>query len=330
MKTPSRPHSQDTAALRSIVEEQVQHELQQLSAQEGFLNVVERLRAQYPDYLDAESPDSSLDSPWVETSPSPLSAEGIAAAECEAGSWTLPPKVPGNEVLGDSLPPKLAAMGSSSSAGAIATKMCLVAAAVGAIWIGLDRLDSTYPEIEVLDSSHTAAVDDPFRDLQALEFVLIPDAAPKDAPVDPSPVPPEKPPKAPVKTSPEDELRRLERRAQKAWKNDDLAQAAQLYHQIIGLDASGQFSEPAWGDLMLLAQEGRTALDKRQIWRGYLEQFPQGRFADDARAGLCRSAPLAAKRCWSGYLKKHPDGAYRAEAQQQLSSNRDDRGATKP
>ncbi|MCA9634570.1 MAG: hypothetical protein KC420_00860 [Myxococcales bacterium] len=52
------------------------------------------------------------------------------------------------------------------------------------------------------------------------------------------------------------------------------------------------------------------------VWEEYLRRFPRGRYADDARAGLCRRADDAdASECWRRYLEAFPRGTHRAEAE---------------
>lgn len=114
----------------------------------------------------------------------------------------------------------------------------------------------------------------------------------------------------------EERLRGLEKRAQQAWRRGDFAAAVRDYRSIIKLDRTGSFSEPAWGDLLLLARRDKSLKRRREIWREYLWHAPKGRFADDARAGLCRSASKEAASCWIKYLKMHPKGAHRKEALQ--------------
>ena len=74
-------------------------------------------------------------------------------------------------------------------------------------------------------------------------------------------------------------------------------------------------AEAAYGDLFAL--ERRLGGDAVTLWRAYLRQFPRGRYADDARAGVCRREPAADRgQCWTEYLAAHPDGAHRREAEQ--------------
>jgi len=45
--------------------------------------------------------------------------------------------------------------------------------------------------------------------------------------------------------------------------------------------------------------------------------FPEGRFADDARAGLCRRDASDRPACWRAYLEAFPEGSYRAQAERE-------------
>lgn len=115
-------------------------------------------------------------------------------------------------------------------------------------------------------------------------------------------------------TLPTDRARELSDRAAAAWRAGDRATAESLYLEVTRVAGHSTLAELAWGDLFALAtQRGdRGALAKR--WRGYLRAFPRGRYVDDARAGLCRSASDP-RSCWSRYLVELPSGSYRAEAE---------------
>lgn len=112
----------------------------------------------------------------------------------------------------------------------------------------------------------------------------------------------------------------LEDQAQAMWQRGELAAAEQLYREIIRIAGSSARAELAYGDLFALTRQIRGAEGQAAAWRGYLKAFPDGRFADDARAGLCqRSAPDERAACWAEYLERHPAGAQRRQAEAALS-----------
>ncbi|MGH1348576.1 MAG: tetratricopeptide repeat protein [Nannocystales bacterium] len=108
----------------------------------------------------------------------------------------------------------------------------------------------------------------------------------------------------------------LETEAMAAWKAGNLSRAESLFRTIIRRAGRGTKAELAYGDLFALEKQRGGAAKQAQIWRQYLRRFPQGRYADDARAGLCmRTSGEAASTCWSKYLAKHPRGAHAKRAQ---------------
>ena len=110
-------------------------------------------------------------------------------------------------------------------------------------------------------------------------------------------------------------LRELEERAKARWAAGDLRGAEKLLEEIVSRGGTSRRAELAFGDLFTIALRIHKTSRQRQLWRRYLKRFPRGRYADDARAGLCRSA-AASKRgaCWKAYLQDWPTGSYRAEA----------------
>jgi hypothetical protein len=116
-------------------------------------------------------------------------------------------------------------------------------------------------------------------------------------------------------------LEQLEAEALAAWRAGDLASAERRMHAIA---RSGRTSraELAYGDLFSLARQRRGAAGQVAMWREYLRRFPRGRFADDARGGLCRRAEDAdsARSCWTDYLRHHPSGTYATEASRWTSA----------
>lgn len=110
-----------------------------------------------------------------------------------------------------------------------------------------------------------------------------------------------------------DRLRTLSDEARRLWRAGDRGGAEAKFLEVVRAGGRTPLAELAWGDLFALARqmgdEGRLA--KR--WRGYVAKFPRGRYADDARAGLCRSSKTPGA-CWAAYLRDFPQGSYRTEA----------------
>lgn len=112
----------------------------------------------------------------------------------------------------------------------------------------------------------------------------------------------------------------LEDEAQLLWQKGELAAAERKYREILALPGAGARAELAYGDLFALARQLRGGDGQAAVWREYLGRFPSGRFADDARAGLCRRSPTDARAaCWQGYLEHHPTGAHRKQAEAALA-----------
>lgn len=117
------------------------------------------------------------------------------------------------------------------------------------------------------------------------------------------------------RAEPADWYATMEARAREAWKRGDLAEAESLFRRIIRRAGRGRHAELAYGDLFALVRQRRGTKGQTELWREYLGRFPRGRFAEDARAGLCRRAKEDDRRaCWSDYLRTHPSGAHGVEA----------------
>ena len=112
-------------------------------------------------------------------------------------------------------------------------------------------------------------------------------------------------------------LDELEARAQALWRAGDLDGAEKLLREVIRRSRRGVRVELAYGDLFAIARQRGGASAQVAIWREYLRRSPDGRFADDVQAGLCRHAPAAeAADCWAEYLRARPRGAHVKEARQ--------------
>lgn len=118
-------------------------------------------------------------------------------------------------------------------------------------------------------------------------------------------------------------LRQLDARAQAALAAGDRELADRLYAQIITRGQQQPLVELAYAERFSLAR-ARGAAQQRVLWRAYLQTFPRGRFADDADAGLCRTAPAQDKaRCWGAYAEQFPTGAYRDHAERWVARGDD-------
>lgn len=108
----------------------------------------------------------------------------------------------------------------------------------------------------------------------------------------------------------------LEDEAQVLWARGELAAAEQKFREVLRISGGTRRAELAYGDLFALARQMHGADGQAVVWREYLGKFPDGRFADDARAGLCqRTAESERAACWREYLVRHPDGAHRGPAE---------------
>jgi len=165
------------------------------------------------------------------------------------------------------------------------------------------RIDDT-PAPSVLPRSRVPAP-------APLEVVIV-----KEAPV---PVLPSTPRKPSVSTT--DRLIALDRDARTAWKRGDLQAAEAGLAAIVQRGGRRSLVDLAYGDLFEIARQRRDRAREAQLWQQYLRRFPDGRFADEARAGLCRRATGAqASACWQRYLDERPHGTYRDHARAALRS----------
>jgi len=124
--------------------------------------------------------------------------------------------------------------------------------------------------------------------------------------------------------SPRRSLAALSAEAKEAWHAGDLDKAERLLRVVTARGGRSGRVQDAFADRFLIAHQRGQKKQRRQLWRSYLRRFANGRYADDARAGLCRESG-ADKRaaCWSAYLRELPTGSYRSEAHRQLgASNR--------
>ena len=119
-------------------------------------------------------------------------------------------------------------------------------------------------------------------------------------------------------------LEELDAMAHAAWRAGDLTEAERLFRRLAKRAGTGRLGDLAYGDLFTLARQRKEPGTEAKLWREYLRRFPEGRFADDARAGLCRRAAGEAQvACWERYLADEPHGAHRAQARRALEAGRD-------
>ncbi len=124
-----------------------------------------------------------------------------------------------------------------------------------------------------------------------------------------------------ARVSQKNELRRLDRRARAQWRAGDLRAAERSFRKLIELGGRHRLVDLAFGDLFSLSRQLYGEHAQPRLWREYLARFPRGRFADDARAGLCtRARGEAQDRCWSRYLRYFPDGAHSREARRRVDA----------
>lgn len=154
------------------------------------------------------------------------------------------------------------------------------------------------------------------------------EVAPIEA-ADPDPKPQPKPSTHARKSRAErrdEALRTLDDEAQRLLEAGDLVQADQALRTIVRRGGKSGLAQLAYGDLFTLAHRTGDRGEQRALWQQYLEAFPRGRFADDARAGLCRHAPANEQGgCWRRYLADFPTGAYHRQAMRAHASADGDR-----
>jgi hypothetical protein len=128
----------------------------------------------------------------------------------------------------------------------------------------------------------------------------------------------------PAPPSLHDRLRVLDDKAQELWRAGSVDAAERTFEQLIELADGDRYAELAYADLFTIAHRKGDTVRQAKLWREYLGGFPAGRYADDARAGLCRQASGDAKAaCWADYLQKMPRGSYRDEATRMIGEGND-------
>lgn len=110
----------------------------------------------------------------------------------------------------------------------------------------------------------------------------------------------------------------LEDEAQVLWERGELVAAEQKFREVLKVAGNRRRAELAYGDLFALVRQLPGADTQAAVWHEYLDRFPRGQFADDARAGLCQRAQVSERAaCWRNYLVNHPEGAHRKQAEVQ-------------
>ena len=111
-------------------------------------------------------------------------------------------------------------------------------------------------------------------------------------------------------------LAALDAAAAVALRARDWAGAAAKFEQIVALGGNSSLADLAFGDLFIIASRRKDTTGELALWKRYLARFPSGRFADNARAGLCRRAAATEKAaCWRDYLDDFPKGSFVEQAE---------------
>lgn|GEM_PF-1308120 len=207
-----------------------------------------------------------------------------------------------------------------------------VAAAVALLWVGASRWRSAATQTDA-SSSYSAASDRSDRESQETasrqrspsRVTPKPEPPPESEPVlEPEPEPELEPEPAPQREapSPRPTLAELDQRAREAWRAGDLDRARTLFERIVARGGRSERADIAYGDLFALARRLGETKRLRRHWTRYVKRFPNGRYIDDARAGLCRAATgQAQRRCWEAYLRARPQGTFRADAEAALQAD---------
>jgi hypothetical protein len=208
--------------------------------------------------------------------------------------------------------------------------LALAAAALVVLAAGVSRLRSTRV-VDVSPHSQAPAVverDDaaePAFEVAPPQRRATPSPAPQPA-ATPAPVevvpPTTAPEPKPRKPSTDSQLRNLADEAEAALARGELARADELLARLVAIGGRHPLVELAYGDRFTIAHRGGIIAKQTKLWRAYLDKFPRGRFADDARAGLCRhGGATGATACWKAYLADFPKGAYRGLARRTIEES---------
>jgi hypothetical protein len=165
--------------------------------------------------------------------------------------------------------------------------------------------------------SHEAGGSRRTADGEAVEPAPEPAVEPEPEPEATEPEAAEREAKAPASASRKDRDRfaALAEAAQAHWRAGRREEAQRLLAEIVAEAGRSRAAELAYADLFTLASQAGDPAAQRRWWASYLRRFPRGRFADDARAGLCRGGRASERAaCWQAYLDDFPRGSFRGEA----------------
>jgi hypothetical protein len=119
-----------------------------------------------------------------------------------------------------------------------------------------------------------------------------------------------------------DRILALDAEAQRLWAAGELEAAQEVFRALLELAGHSRHADLAYGDLFTLTHQRKDDAAELALWREYLREFPRGRFADDARAGVCRRGPADERAsCWQAYLDDFPTGVHRRTAERALDTS---------
>ena len=175
-----------------------------------------------------------------------------------------------------------------------------------------DAADRVFDQLDLEQTPSPGTIDPEGADPEGADPDVTP--APDTAPADPAPTRRRKrtrKPKAasPVAATAEERIAALDAEAQAAWRAGDRKRAEAAFREIVKIGGRRREAQLAYGEIFaLVRQRGGEPVKE---WRAYLAKFPRGRYAEDARAGLCRRATGDARdQCWETYRRDFPKGSH--------------------
>ncbi len=104
-------------------------------------------------------------------------------------------------------------------------------------------------------------------------------------------------------------LRQLDLRAQAQWRDGRHRAAERTLWKVVRIGGRHDRVEMAFAELFALVRQRDG--DLARVWRRYLQRFPRGQYAGDAKAGLCRRASGERRQgCWQDYRRSFPRGIH--------------------